>query len=338
MRVSWAARLRNHDDPNIWVMWGVSLPMQGLHPMSKSAFSRALLFASLCAASPFSHARDWFVLPAGAGAKTGASWEQSADSVALQGLVDRLQPGDRLLLGSGEYREARLTVKTSGTAEKPITIIGQDRGAGLPVLISNWDVARPDKGATAIVIGEQASHVVVRDLVIRNYQYSIRAAAPKAGASPRAGWRFANVDMDHIRIGFYLSGFSDLRLADCDLKRYSKHGFRLDAACEGVAMERCTADCSEGDAKWEEGTELFPVGFVVNDSGAPNRNLTFEGCVARNNLMPLQKNKYKNGDGFVVEGNSENVAFKGCRSLRNQDGGYDLKVKDVRLEDCIARQ
>jgi hypothetical protein len=142
--------------------------------------------------------------------------------------------------------------------------------------------------------------------------------------------------MDHMRHGFYLSGFTDLTIADCDLKRYSKHGFRCEAACMDVRFERCTSDCSEGDAKWEEQTESLPVGFDVNDGGEPNRNLIFERCTARNNMMPLQKNRYKNGDGFVVEGNSENVVFKSCRSLRNQDGGFDLKVKDVLLQDCVA--
>jgi hypothetical protein len=74
----------------------------------------------------------------------------------------------------------------------------------------------------------------------------------------------------------------------------------------------------------------------VNDGGIPNTQVLFEDCLAANNLMPLQKNKYKNGDGFVVEGNSSDVSFVRCRALRNQDGGFDLKVRDVKLTDCVA--
>jgi hypothetical protein len=297
----------------------------------------AVLLAMLALAGSESTvcAKDTFVLPSGAGSKNGESWENAADAAVMQGILDQLKPGDRLMMGGGEYRGLKLSLKASGTAEKPITIAGQDRGSGLPVLVSDWDVAKPEKGVTAIGIAPGVSHVTVRDLVVRGYQHGIRANLA-AGESPRSGWRFENVDMDHIRHGFYLSGFKGLQIAGCDLKRYSKHGFRLDAACEDVRYERCTADCSEGDAKWEEQTELFPFGFNLNDSGAPNRNVVFDSCVARNNMMPLQKTKYKNGDGFVVEGNSENVTFRNCRSLRNQDGGYDLKVKDVVLENCVA--
>ncbi len=280
-------------------------------------------------------AKDWFVLPSGAGSKSGAAWEQAADAAGMQEILDQLQPGDRLLIGSGDYRGVKLLLKASGAAGKPITIMGLDRGSGLPVLSSDWDIAKTEKGATAIGIAAGASHVVVRDLVIRGYQIGIRANLG-AGEAAREDWRFENVGMDHIRHGFYLSGFKGLQIVGCDLKRYSKHGFRLEAACEDVRYERCTADCSEGDGQWEERTELFPFGFSLNDGGAPNRNVVYESCVARNNMMPLQKNKYKNGDGFIVEGNSEHVTFRNCRSLRNQDGGYDLKVKDVVLENCVA--
>ncbi|MBM3335817.1 right-handed parallel beta-helix repeat-containing protein, partial [Candidatus Sumerlaeota bacterium] len=86
----------------------------------------------------------------------------------------------------------------------------------------------------------------------------------------------------------------------------------------------------------ETKTELLPFGFILNDGGAPNTQVTFEDCVARNNMKPNQTKKYKNGDGFVVEGNSREVLFRRCLALRNQDGGFDLKVPDVRLTDCVA--
>ena len=88
-----------------------------------------------------------------------------------------------------------------------------------------------------------------------------------------------------MRHGFYVSDCDDLVLTDCDLKRYSKHGFRCEMGCDRVTMRRCTADCSEGDAEWEKKTELFPFGFNVNDGGTPNTALTFTDCLARNNLM-----------------------------------------------------
>jgi len=139
-----------------------------------------------------------------------------------------------------------------------------------------------------------------------------------------------------MRHGYYLSDCDDLRLSGCDLKRYSKHGFRFDQGCDRVTVEKCTADCSEGDAEWEKKTELFPFGFNVNDGGEPNTALAFTDCLARNNLMPLQTTHYKNGDGFVMESNTAGVTLVRCRSIRNQDGGFDLKVHDVKLEGCVS--
>lgn len=303
--------------------------------MIPSNVSRVVALASILGLSSFVEARDWHVLPSGVGEKSGASWDQAADAAQIQKLADQLQPGDRLLLGSGEYKNLSISIKASGAPGKPITIQGQDRGSGLPVLSSTWDIARRDKGLTAISIQPGSTHGVLQDLIIRNYQLGVHTSSRPVD-KPRAGWRIENVDMDHIRVGYYLGGFSDLKIVNSDLKWYSKHGFRLDAACEGVVFENCTANCSDADRAWEEQTELLPIGFIVNDGGQPNRNVQFIGCVSRNNMMPLQQGRYKNGDGFVVEGNSEGVSFKGCFSIRNQDGGYDLKVKDVRLEDCVA--
>lgn len=177
--------------------------------------------------------------------------------------------------------------------------------------------------------------MTLRDVAIRGYQHGVRAAHA-AGDPVRAGWRFENVDAANVRHGFYLSGFASLRLSGCDLKRYSKHGFRFDSACSDVALARCTADCSEGDAEWEKQTEAFPFGFFVNDAGAPCRGFVFEDCASRNHMMPLQTTRYRNGDGFVVEETAEEVVFRRCRALRNQDAGFDVKPADVRLEDCVA--
>lgn len=315
----------------------LAVSFSAAHSKRMSRLSPRLLTVIVFAVfSSVGQARDWHATPQGSGIQDGSALENAVGAKGLQALLDKLQPGDRLLFGAGEYRDLSLVLRASGTAQAPIVIAGQAQGER-PVFSSSWTIENKQKGPTAFAIAPGVSHVTVRDLQMRGYQHGIRGGV-KPGETPRAGWAFHNVDMTHIRHGFYFSGFTGLKLTDCDLARYSKHGFRLDAACEDVVFQNCTADCSEGDAQWEHQTEELPVGFVVNDSGAPNRNVTFDRCLARNNLMPLQKNRYKNGDGFVVEGNTENVLFRRCRSIRNQDGGYDLKVKDVRLEDCVAME
>jgi hypothetical protein len=176
--------------------------------------------------------------------------------------------------------------------------------------------------------------VTVQHLRIKGYCFGVRAAVSPQAA--RTHLTFDDVDVEQQRHGYYLSHCDDLVLENCDLKRYSKHGFRFDQGCDRVTVRNCTADCSEGDEAWETKTEVFPFGFTANDGGAPNTKLTFEDCVAKNNRKSNQKVKYTNGDGFVIEGNSQEVTFTRCRALRNQDGGFDLKVAGVRLTDCMA--
>lgn len=280
-------------------------------------------------------ARDWHVLPEPAGEGHGRSWEHALGGAALSRLRDfDLQPGDRVLIGSGEYRDASMQITAAGNREAPLRIEGVDRGGGLPRLISDWRIEQPESGGTAVDIAAGVSHVVLRGLRLEGFQFAVMARAVREGGS-RSQLRLENLDMRQVRHGLYLSDCDDLEIINCSVRRYSKHGFRLNAGCDRVVFRGCIADCSEGDARWEDQTELFPFGFIINDAGAPNTAIHFEDCLAANNLMPMQTNRYKNGDGFVVEENSQGVEFLRCRALRNQDGGYDLKPP-VRLDGCIA--
>jgi hypothetical protein len=289
-----------------------------------------LLFpGALCAA-------DLYLTPTGAGKKDGSNWENALAQGALnETLNERMKPGDRLMLGGGTYPDALLKVATGGAPGKPKAIIGVDRGAGLPLFSSNWSVDHPDKGPTCISLEPGVSHVTMQHLRIKGYCFGVKAHV--SPAAPRTHLAFDDVDVEQQRHGYYLSDCDDLLIENCDLKRYSKHGFRFDQGCDRVAVRKCTADCSEGDEVWETKTEIFPFGFTVNDGGAPNTKLTFEDCVTRNNRKSNQGSiKYTNGDGFVVEANSQEVTFTRCRAFRNQDGGFDLKVAGVRLTNCIA--
>jgi len=266
----------------------------------------------------------------------GGSWEHALDQDALGRVVNEMmRPGDRLFLGGGIYSDAALVISKSGSPRLPKTIVGVDRGEGLAVFSGRWSVQPPTQGATALRIESGVSHVIIEGLRIKGYVTGVQAAAV-IGGTPRSHLVFSDADIEQMRHGFYLADCDDLQLKDCDLKRYSKYAFRFDQGCDRVTIQKCAADCAEGDAGWEKKTELFPFGFLINDGGAPNTAFLFEDCLSRNNLMPLQTTSYKNGDGFVVKENASDMAFVRCRALRNQDGGFDLKVRDVHLTGCGA--
>lgn len=281
------------------------------------------------------HAAEIYVTPAGAGEKDGTSWDSAYDANLLSKVVSELQAGDLLLIEGGIYDGVTLDIQGQGSADSPITIRGVDRGNGLPTLKHTWTVEAPGKGATAIRLGEKAAYVTVRNLRLDGYRTGVLADKTSSGQG-RTHLRFDDIDLQHCRYGFYLSDCNQVQIENCDLVRYSKHGFRLEQGCNHVTFQQCVADCSQADPEWEKHTELLPFGFNVNSGGRPNTHITFINCTAANNMMPLQKNRYKNGDGFVVEGNAQDVQFENCRGIRNQDAGYDLKVADVKLKNCIG--
>lgn len=299
--------------------------------MPRTLLALYLIF-SFCS---LSLAADIYVTPDGAGEKDGTSWDSATDANALSKVVGNLKPGDTLHLGSGNYAGVTLQLNVRGTADAPITIQGVDRGSGLPKLTHTWTIENPGKGATAIQFGDKASYITLQNVRLDGYRTGIFADDTSDGEG-RTHLSLHDVDLQHCRYGFYLNDCDDLLIQDCDLVRYSKHGFRLEQGCDRVTFRHCLADCSEGDTEWEKHTELLPFGFNVNSGGRPNSQIVFEDCTAKNNMMPLQKNRYKNGDGFVVEGNTQGTTFVRCRAIRNQDAGYDLKVEDVQLKDCVV--
>jgi len=281
-------------------------------------------------------ARDFYLTPEGSGRRNGAAWEDALDQAALSDAFDQiLKPGDCLWLGGGVYTNGTLRISIGGTPGLPKTVAGVDRGSGLPVLAGTWTEARPAQGRTAIRIDPGASDCIFRNLKIE--RCAIAVHAPGTGTvGTCSNLVFRNVTAEWVRHGFLLQHCDDVHFTECEVKHYTKHAFRFDQGCDRIRLARAVADCSGGDAEWEKKTEVFPFGFLLNDAGEPNTGFTFESCTAANNRMPLQENRYKNGDGFVVEQNSSNIVFLRCRALRNQDGGFDLKPDGVTLTNCVA--
>jgi hypothetical protein len=272
----------------------------------------------------------------GAGKRDGLVWSSSFPASEINRVINEvMQPGDQLQIAPGVYQDVTIRIENGGSPGKPKVIYGLDHGQGLPVFASDWSENAPEKGQTTIHLGEGASHVTMERLRLKGAKVGVYAPKTDSGAA-RQGLRFIDVDIAFCRHGYYLSDCQSMLLERLDLKRYTKHGFRLEESCSDVVIKNCTADCSEGDAAWETKTESLPFGFLVNDVGRVNARISFENCLARNHMMPLQKRDYKNGDGFVVEAGAEQVHFIRCRAIRNQDGGYDIKSRGVELRDSIA--
>ncbi len=281
-------------------------------------------------------AAHYHVSPEGAGTMDGMVWAHAFPASEIDRIVNELmKPGDHLQFAPGVYEGIKIHLKNSGEPGNPITLSGIDQGQGLPVLTTQWNERQPDNGHVVIEIADGVSHVVLEKLRIKGAVIGIRTQRPSTGRA-REGLVFRDVDVSHCREGYVLSDCKDLLLERCDVKRYSMHGFRLEGGCTEVVFRNCTADCSEGDSEWEDKTEHQPSGFFVNDKGAPSVRIHFERCLARNNMMLLQTNLDKNGEGFVVEAGAAEISFDRCRAIRNQDGGFHVKAKDPLFTNCIG--
>ena len=292
-----------------------------------------LMMVMICQVEAIS--KDYYASMEGAGIKDGSNWENAIGMSEIDNAVNKMEDSGSIYLAGGVYKGMTLKINDVRNENASIAIVGVDRGDGLPRFVGEWSIDKPSKGATAIEIETGVSNVTLANIEIERYMRCIYISAKESEKTCRK-LVFDNIMMSYCRHGFYISNCDEVHILNCKLRRYSKHGFRLQGNCNNVRMVSCMADCSEGDGEWEKKTEALPFGFTVSRSERRSSNISFVNCVAKNNMMPLQKNKYKNGDGFVVERNAEKVTFAGCISIRNQDGGFDLKTKDVSLKDCVS--
>jgi hypothetical protein len=84
-------------------------------------FGVAVICFLLSVSQPVYAATNWYVTPTGAGTRDGRSTQNAFASI--QQALDVAQPGDTIVLGAGDYREALVT-KRHGAAGAPIALVG----------------------------------------------------------------------------------------------------------------------------------------------------------------------------------------------------------------------
>lgn len=288
-------------------------------------------------------AADYHMTLSGAGSQNGQGWANAYAASQMNSVLNTtMSPGDTLYIAgaSGEFNVNKITLSTSGTAGNPKRIVGVDTGNGLPVLRRTWVETAPESGSDRIFeLGSGVSHWEISDLGLRNVLVAVYAGN---STTARTGLVFRNLDIQYVLHGFYLSACDDMLIEDCSVVRYAKHAYRLQAGCDNVTFRNCLADLSAGDEDWWDYAVTYPFGFIVNEGGASNNNVTFENCSAYNNRQNLNQPypNYYNGDGFVVEDNAGSdpntgFTFIGCVAVNNEDAGFDIKAPAT-FTDCVA--
>ncbi|WP_269522780.1 hypothetical protein [Coraliomargarita parva] len=296
-------------------------------------FFRRLICLSLVSGSLHLSAADYWLSPDGSGNMDGSSQAHALPKSQLSlTLNTSMSPGDTLYLCSGDYGSSLLTLSSSGSAGSPKQILGIDTGNGKPHFSGSgtWTRSNPDSGQTQ-VISVTGSYWEVENLELSGVVYAIR----NTNSDSATDIHFKDIDIHDVRHGVYVSNLDNSSFENLSVVHYTKHAYRLDQGCDNVSFVACLADMTGGDTSWWDYAEPIPFGFVSQDSGTDNTNLSFIDCVSKNNRRNLQGISYWNGDGFVMEGTTNGVSFDGCISLNNEDAGFDLKVS-ASLTGCVS--
>lgn len=276
----------------------------------------------------FAAVRDVYVSPEGAGAHDGRG---PTDAMTLQQglqLAERGSNAIRLVLASGMYDVSALgSVHRQTQADAPLTI----EGAGpATVLVGGYG---PGASRDVSLFLLTRGNVTFRNFVVRNVA---RFIAVPNGGTPEG------VVVSHVSIRDVYDGIvidrgkrhvvRDWRIEDLDLSGYVRVGIRLAGprtqriAIRGAVIDgggaRAANDC------YKAGIQLYEA---VSD-------VTIEDVNVSNNVGCAEA-PYQQGDGIEADdkqGAPQRITLRRVVSTGNRDGAFDLKAKDMTLEDLAA--
>jgi hypothetical protein len=114
-------------------------------------------------------AADYYVTPQGAGARNGRSWDDGFSFSSINDVLNRtMKPGDTVHVEGAVYGRVQITINSSGAAGAPKTIVGENRGHGLP-LFGPTDEEWMNWGQHGILIKATSSHWGIKNLQFRLY-------------------------------------------------------------------------------------------------------------------------------------------------------------------------
>lgn len=309
-------------------------------PKKRLLLSAALLIGLHASAA------DLYMLPQGAGEKNGQNWENALSYAAAENSLEQawqqLQPGDTLFLGGGEYEARGMQLSASASAANPITLKGVNRNGKRPVFTGDWEKEDKASGFTLIQLASES-----KGWVFENFEvHKVRSVFETRTPGRVSEGKIVDVDVQETRDAFVFRGGAmaakpeigshDIVIRDCDVKYYTKRGFRFRDGCYDIQVINCTADA--GGKEWY--VEAFPMSFnVIGGAKGTNvydHDITFIDCVASNNWH-INGDSYWNGDGFCAEGTAYNLTYIRCEAYGNTDGGWDDKSANPLLIGCIAK-
>jgi hypothetical protein len=277
-------------------------------------------------------AADIHLTPEGAGTRDGSTWENARPGTkeSFQAAWDALAPGDALRVGSGAYDGLGIRARKGGEAGRPLRLIGEDRGAGLPVFTSNFDKRKG--GTTFFAAADGVAHVEISGFHLKAYKRGVLIRGKGSDL------KLANLVIDGALEGIRCDGGAepgkpelathDVVVADCRFDKFVKRGLRLQGGSYHWRIERCWADA--GGKEWF--VEPFAICFQLSQRPG-NPIYARSGDEARSPVGAVPTDG--NAPGPDADGTDEKPAKGDEFGIRPPDEIFAME-HDIELVDCVA--
>lgn len=288
-------------------------------------------------------AKDRYMTLNGAGSMNGDDWANAYASSSFNNVLNTItQAGDTLYLEGADYGTVARTITNTGTSAGRKSLIGVDRGAGLPVF-KGPGLPSDAGGTPQFVIAANVSYWTLKNLRFESRWIGLQANGNNnglilEGVSTKDTWHR----------GMVFNNCDNILLLNCSAQRYMKMGMHFQNGCNGVTLKNCYTNASghptgsDGDIAFRNARTkdpgVQPVGFNFNDTDlAVNRNILIEDCESLNNYQDTPSTTdYEQGDGIKTEGNNEDITIRRCYVHDNDDAGMDLKGSNQVIEDSVG--
>lgn len=277
---------------------------------------------------PAAQAAEVFASPSGSGGRSGRS---AADSVPLE---------DALRLAATAARPLRIVMAAGSYDLSGMGTVQLREGSGPLVIEGAGDATRlvgdhrPGSRGGAAVFTLARSNVTFRNFSVSRV---LRLIDVPNGAT--AGQiTISHVAIADVRDGIVIDRDKQLvargwRIEDVRIDRHERVGIRLAGTRTGqIAIRRTKIDGGGASAP----SDCFKGGIQLLQGVS---DVTIENVEVRGNIG-CEKAHYQQGDGIEIDDRQaapQRITLRKVVSAGNRDGNFDLKARDVVLEDVVAR-
>ena len=270
----------------------------------------------------FGTSETYYVSPDG---DDGGDGSASNPWRTIQHAVNNLNPGDILIIKPGEYHEY-ITIERGGEEGNPITIRGEVSGE----VIIDGIIEGEKSGGNGITISPNVSHIVIENLVIRNFgTWGIGVFGSNEEITLR------EIEIYSCEAGIRLTvGYSGEEPMHGPVEKIQIIGCNIhDNLVTGV-------DATPGPVY-----DLLVVDTIIRDNGDPQYGYGADGFAVEsgNHLLFVRSMFYRNsGDGLdlcsrnpLLVSGSTDVTVRECWIFENQLSGLKLWAGGSAINNVI---